>query len=295
MSRVPDHRGHVVVDEEAVEAGAAQPAQHRGRVVVPLAQEALAEARDRALHVAEVHVADASARAEEVDDLVDRGLAAHLRHRAQAQVRSPGRAAPGCAVRLGQGLRRVEDVGRAAERHVDRRVVRVQGQPDAGLLGDRQHGVEEVPVVGPHLRGADRPGQRVARGELVARERVPRGGVGQVKGGHAGPAPPGHGHVGAPHERRQEVVAEQADPGLAHVADGPLVVLDLLVPAALTALDPAEMRRGHVLQPVQGQPGRLAPLPQRPQLRRGPVPARPGRSAGRVQLDRRAARAGART
>jgi hypothetical protein len=48
-----------------------------------------------------------------------------------------------------------EDPGRAAQVRVDRRVVGVQRQADAGPLGDRQHGVEEVLVVGLELVGVD--------------------------------------------------------------------------------------------------------------------------------------------
>jgi hypothetical protein len=74
----------VVVDEEAVEADRVESPDDGHRIEIALAQEALGERRHLAGHVTEVHVADASGRAEGVDHFVDGGLAAHLGDRAQA-------------------------------------------------------------------------------------------------------------------------------------------------------------------------------------------------------------------
>src|SRR5579863_1448512 len=283
--RVADHGRDVVVDDEPVEADGVQAGDDPGRVVVALAEEALGEGQHAALDVAEVNVADRPVCPQGVDDAVDGGLAAHLGDRAEAEVQPPRRAVArllaGGAQRVGCG----EDARRAAERHVDRGVIRVQGEPDAVFLGDRQHRVEEVLVVGPHLVGADRLGQRFPGGKPVSLQGVTLPRLREVEGGDLGAATPVVEHAGAPDERRQEVVAEDLDTDGGHVADGGAVVFDLLVAARQAALDLPEVGQRHVLEAVDRQPVRVAPLPEGPELGEAPVAVLAGQQVGGVQMD----------
>src|SRR5262245_13039803 len=87
---VADQPGRVVVEDESVEAGVPQRADHPERVVIPLAEEALLERRDRATHVAQVDVRDLVPRPEPFDRREYGGLAAHLRDGPETQLDRPG-------------------------------------------------------------------------------------------------------------------------------------------------------------------------------------------------------------
>ena len=122
-----------------VEAVVDQQRHHFGGIEVALADEALLKFGHGALHVAEVDVDDAALGAEELDHLAHVGRAAgHLRAAAEAEVEAPGGAA--LAELLGplEAGRLVEEPRDAAE-HRHRRIVGMQREAHARLLGHRQH------------------------------------------------------------------------------------------------------------------------------------------------------------
>lgn len=137
--RVADHGRYVVVDDEPVEADGVQPPDDPGGVEVALTQEAFAERGDGSLYVAEVDVEDRALDPEGVDDLVDRCFATHLRDGPQAEVEPPGGTAVGLPAGPQQRGRGGEDAGGAAQRHVDRRVVGVQGCSATGRTASRKY------------------------------------------------------------------------------------------------------------------------------------------------------------
>lgn len=106
----------------------------------------------------------------------------------------------------------------------------------------------------------------------------------QVERGDHGAAAALRGHVGAPDIGGEEVVAEQVDAYGGQVAQGPLVVLDLLVPAGQAALDLPEVGERDVLQAVDRQPVGVAAFPQGPQFGQAPEAVGPGQQVGCVQL-----------
>ena len=181
----------------------------------PFADEALREARHRPLHLPQVHVEDAAAGTQQLDGAVHRVRPAdHLRHRAQAQVHAPGRAAVGPLHRPREVLGRGEQPRHATDGGHGR-VVRMERQAHAGGLRGRQHRIQEAAVVQAHLlerRGLR--GRRLGIDHLVAQRHEVR-----VEGGDRGAAAAGRVEVRAPHERGHEVVAQQPDADAAHVAD----------------------------------------------------------------------------
>ena len=268
--RVVDHRRHVVGDHEAGEADLVQRPHHRERVDVALVYEALVEARHLALHVAEVDVDD-PVPAAEVAHRVQHAARTHLRPAAHAEVQ----AVIGAVERVDGALEAIEvaeDARHAAERR-HRRVVRVERQGDAGLLGDRQHGAQVVFVVGPHLG-------------LVELAAVSEGSVpvlGQVEPGGQRAASQPRELGGAPHPVRHPVVPQDRDAGAPHVADGRLHVLDLLVAAGQAQHRLVVERYRHVLQAHQPQLGGIGPLPQRRQV--GQLPPFAAGQIGRVHQE----------
>ena len=282
---VADHRRNVVVDDESVEANGCQPPQDARGVVVPLHDERLLEARHGALHIAEVDVEDAALRPEEIDQPVHADLAVHLRDGSQTEVHAPGRAATRQLPGPLHPLRTRQDPFDASQSEVDRRVVRMDRQLHPDVVGDGQHSVQEDLVVRQHAVPLEKTFDRLLRRQLVARKRVPvRCAIG-VEGRHPRTAAPACLQVGPPHVRGQEVMAEDEDARRGHVPDGELVVLQLLLAAGLSEEDAVPVPVRHVLDALDDETGRLAPLAQADEVVDLPVATFPGEVARRVELD----------
>ena len=118
-----------------------------------------------------------------------------------------------------QPSRRGHDLlGAATQRH--RRVVGVQGQPHAGLLGHGHHRLQEVGDVGPHLLEGVGP-HLGERGHVLAQ--------GVVVPGHAGAAPAEHLVVALHQPVGVEVVLDHREADLARGPDRLVELVDLLV------------------------------------------------------------------
>ena len=161
----------------------------------------------------------------------------------------------------------------------------MEREADADLLGDRQHGLEEDAVVVPHPIAPDRLLERLLRGQLVAGQRIPFAHPRGVEGGDPGAAAALRVQVGAPHVGRQEVVAEDGDPGGGHVADRGAVVGQLLLATGQPAQDLVPVRVRDVLEALHDQPVRLAALAQADQLIDRPVAVGARQVARGVELD----------
>src|SRR5437763_1313407 len=71
IGRVVDEAGHVVVDDEAVEADLLELADHDRNIAVPLVDETFGEVLSAALHVAKVDVEESVPRAEVLERFED--------------------------------------------------------------------------------------------------------------------------------------------------------------------------------------------------------------------------------
>ena len=230
---------HVVVHEHAFVSDLVVDANRPVHVHVAGVDELLVELRHGARDVAEVHVQDLLPLPEVPDHLVD-VLALHLGERPLAELDR-------VRVRrhyLDQTLVR----GKAAEQHRDtaerlnRRVARVDAQPDAFFLGDRRDDLDPVFQVLPHLlfRVLTVVGLRHLLRDLVVERRR-----------HCARA---DAHVRRPpHSRGHPVVPEDRNPGPGHVPDGEDHVLDLLVPPRAAQHDVVIELRRHVLDGFQVQ------------------------------------------
>ena len=161
----------------------------------------------------------------------------------------------------------------------------MDSQPNADLLGHREDGLQEDPVVVPHLLGVDRPGERAVRGEFVAGQRVALGRSVRIEGGHHSPAPTPRPQVGPPDVGWHEVMAEHRDHGPGHVADRRPIVLELLLAPGLAQQDLVPVSEGHVLDALDDQAGGLAALAKVRQFVQLPVTGAAGEVGWRVELD----------
>ena len=267
-----------------------------GRIVVALPDEALVECRHGALDVAHVEVGDVPRRTERLDGIEHGCLAAHLGDRPETQVERP-RGARGHRPCAAERVDAAEQPRHATERR-DRRVVRVQAQPDAGLLGDRDHGLDEVLVVRPHRVVVEHPVGLVLRApdeRVVLRLLAPGDEeVGlplRIEGDRM--VVPGDDRATAavralrraPDLGREEVVAEERDPGRSEVPDRRLEVLDLLVAARPPEHDVHVEAVGDVLDRLEAESCGLGPLPERQQV--GRLPAARARQGRGVEVDAR--------
>ena len=240
-------------------------------------------------------VEDPALRSEERDHAADvLGPARHLGAAAEAEVEAPG----GAAVRDLEGLLEafgaVEEARDAAQRG-DGRVVGMEREFEALLLGDGQDRLDEIGVVVPHLVFGDRGlvgsaqghgGAVAERGGEVVPQRVEIGGGvdrGHVEFGAGGAAPARRGALGAPDGIGHEVVAEDRHAGAGDGADDGLVVLDLGVAAGQAEHGLVVEMHRHVLDGVEREAGLAGLLDQRADV--GLLPALLAGQLRRVHLD----------
>ena len=238
---------------------------------LPLAEEAFGEAVGRTDDIAAMAVEDLPEWHKMLDTPHDIVVPAHLGPAPHAEVHAPGITFDDLGTAL-EPLETREDARDTTE-HRHWRIVGMQGQLDAGLLGNGDDRLDEVLVVRPHLVGAVDPAMRVRR----------IGMKGHVKCGN--PRPAASDLEGcplrAPHAAWHPVVAEDRDARPPDVPDGGLVVLDLPV-----ALGCAEHRTfievlGGVLQSFEPQAVTLDVLAQAHEV--FVLPAMFPRQAWRVQ------------
>ena len=206
--------------------------------------ERLDEVDRRAAHVAEVPEGDAPLAPEAADH--GGQVVAEEREVALAEADRVGLA-------VGQGEHALErldadhDPAHAAQQR-DRRIVRMQGQPHARLLGDRHDLRQEVLEGLPELLGRH-----------VARPRSARPHVGQPESGDERVAAPARADGRArPVDAGHPVVTEHRNAQPAHVADERAEVPDLLV--APGQAEPRAVHGRPVLDAGDPQPGALVAL-----------------------------------
>ena len=223
--RLPLERRHVVGTEHAVEPDVVPRLHAVDLVRHALVVERLGEVERRPLDVTEVPERE-PARAPEAADRVR-----HVAEEREVALAQADRVRLGLDVRHRAVVRldAVHDPADAADLG-DRRIVRVQREPDASLLRDRDDDVHEVLPRVPELRGRHltRPG----RGRLAH--------VGEAEGRDPGAAASPPGDVGAhPVDRAHPVVTEHRDLELAHVADEGAEGVDLLVASGQAEAGPS--------------------------------------------------------
>ena len=266
----------MVGDDHALKAVVAVEGQRAHHVHVARVDELLVVAGQLAAHVAEVDVGDLVHPGEVVDGVVDVVVAkGHLGEGALAELHHVviRRVAAEVLVVAVHAHHQAVD----AAHHGHRRVVGVDGHLDARLLGHGQYAVHEPVVALPHLLQRHvahvalgilhllAPDEAVGQGlvEVLVRVLVVHGrdraaaGVGQ--------------HLAPRHRRQREVVAHDGDARLAHVADGALYVLQLLLAAGACGEDVVPVRGLEVLDGLQLEPVALHLPDQRLEVLLRPV------------------------
>ena len=195
---------------------------------------------------------------------------------------------------MGQPVSPVKQPGHAAQ-HRRRRVIRVQGQTDTLGLGHRQHGVDEIGVVGPHLVFGDHRAiaaidwhrKRMAKGrghEVTQRLGV----VGRINRrlielGRTSPTPRWGQPFGAPDRVGHEVISKDRHASTPDGLDGGAVILDLFIAARKAQHRLVIEMRRHVLDGFKFQSAGLDLFNQRPNV--ALLPARLARQGRVVHLD----------
>ena len=270
-------RGRVVGHDHAVVASAVQDRHDARHVDVALVDEHLRVARHLALHVAEVDVADTPRLDVFLERLIDVHRAAgHLLQGAQAQldlVGGRGRDVHQPLVFLGP-----VDQPRGAAQRLHRRVVGMQRECYAALLGDRQNALKKPAQPLPEFVAADLADHAVAATRPVAhvphhavRNRLARVNGTRVERHRHRAAAGKRAARPAPHAGDAEVVADGRHAGTAGGADRLLDHFDLRQLVRPVEQDVEPLRRVEVLdrgelqvvlRQLTDQPGQLVGTPR---------------------------------